>query len=373
MTTYLTDLPDFYVGTDLNDQVSGKQGGDVLLGEMGNDWLYGDGGNDWLAGGYGNDLLFGGEGSDTAYYGFYSTGVTASLTLGYGHTITQGKAADADFFFSIENLTGSNYNDILQGDANANVLKGLDGADSLRGMAGDDTLEGGAGGIDLLDGGTGADVLNGGDRHDRAVYSYSASGVKVNLSTGAASGGDATGDTFISIEGIHGSQYADALAGNAEANYINGGGGDDVVNGAAGDDTLEGWLGNDTLIGSGGRDTLVGGAGFDIMSGSSDADRFLFAAGDSSISTPDIITDFVHLTDTIYLDKIDAKTSTASDDAFTFIGAAAFTPGVAGQLRYAASGASTLIYGDTNGDAVADFAIQLDNFSGVLTAVDFFL
>jgi serralysin len=373
MTTYLTDLPDFYVGTDLNNQVSGKEGGDVLFGGKGNDWLYGDGGNDWLAGDAGVDLLFGGTGTDTAYYAFYTSGVTASLKFGYGYQYSLGLGMDKDYFFDIENLTGTNYDDQLEGnDLYGNVLKGLGGSDSLKGLAGSDTLEGGEG-RDLLNGGTGADVLNGGGGVDIATYGDSAAGITVNLTTGVAMGGEAAGDTLIAIENLSGSNYLDTLAGNGEDNFIMGLGGDDTINGAGGNDTLLGSDGIDKIIGGGGTDQIIGGEGIDYLYGSGDSDQFVFRTGDTLSTTPDQIMDFVHLVDLIDVSATDAKYATAVDDAFSFIGSSAFTPGVQGQLRYQQVGANTLVYGDTNGDAAADFAIQLTNYSSVLTAADFIL
>jgi hypothetical protein len=66
--------------------------------------------------------------------------------------------------------------------------------------------------------------------------------------------------------------------------------------------------------------------------------------------------------DVIALNTIDADTSTGADDAFTFIGSAAFTLGTAGQLRaYEDSGqpGHWFVEADVNGDAVADLVIQV--------------
>ena len=54
-----------------------------------------------------------------------------------------------------------------------------------------------------LDGAAGADTLDGGDGFDFASYASAASGVTVNLATGA----NPDGDTFISIEGVIGSSF----------------------------------------------------------------------------------------------------------------------------------------------------------------------
>ena len=53
--------------------------------------------------------------------------------------------AGTDTLTSIENLTGSAFDDTLTGDADANVLSGRDGDDTLNGGAGNDTLDGGDG------------------------------------------------------------------------------------------------------------------------------------------------------------------------------------------------------------------------------------
>jgi len=68
----------------------------------------------------------------------------------------------------------------------------------------------------------------------------SAAGVRVNLATGVGTGGSAAGDTFIEIENLAGSIYADRLTGDAGANRLSGGAGDDVLAGGAGADLLQG-------------------------------------------------------------------------------------------------------------------------------------
>ena len=59
----------------------------------------------------------------------------------------------------MENLTGSNFNDTLTGDANANILYGNGGNDKINSGNGNDVLYGGLG-IDSLTGGSGNDSFN---------------------------------------------------------------------------------------------------------------------------------------------------------------------------------------------------------------------
>lgn len=60
------------------------------------------------------------------------------------------------------------------------------------------------------------------------------------------------------------------------------------------------------------------------------------------------------------------------DQAFDFIGKSAFTRGHAGELRYFTNSHGTVIEGDVNGDAVADFQIGLAIQTN-LSAADFVL
>ncbi len=167
-----------------------------------------------------------------------------------------GSRCAGDRYISIEGLIGSAFADTLRGDAGANELDGLDGDDLLEGRGGDDTLRGGAG-DDVLVGGAGADVLDGGEGFDYARYDTAPTGVVVDLLNPSLNTGEAAGDTFISIEGLAGSAFADTLAGNAEAN---------TLFGLDGDDALFGRGGDDVLVGGAGADLLDGGEGFDIAS-----------------------------------------------------------------------------------------------------------
>ncbi len=267
-----------------NDQLAGGGGEDNLIGGDGADSLEGGDGDDTLNGGAGADALNGGAGAgDWADYGDSAAGVSVSLLSGPG----AGGDAAGDTLSGIENLRGSAQVDALTGDTNANALSGGAGVDTLSGGDGDDILIGGDGG-DALDGGAGA--------ADWADYSTSLAGVNVNLQTGAVSGGDAVGDTFVGIEYLRGSAQVDTLTGNTLNNWLfggaggdglNGGDGGDLLQGEDGDDTLNGGDGvdslaggndNDTLIGGDGDDTLIGGAGADSLGGGVGIDTADYAA-----------------------------------------------------------------------------------------------
>ena len=248
------------VGSRHDDILTGDSGANLLKGRAGDDRLDGGGGDDRLIGGVGNDRLIGGEGADTLDggagwdvldYETSTSGVTVDLATG----AASGGDAEGDVFSNVEGIAGSRHDDILTGDSGENFLKGRAGDDRLIGGVGNDRLIGGAG-ADTLDGGVGWDILD---------YETSASGVTVDLATGAASGGDAEGDVFSNIERIAGSRHDDALTGDLGENRLEGRAGDDVLDGGGGDDQLIGGVGNDRLIGGAGADTLDGGAGWDVL------------------------------------------------------------------------------------------------------------
>ena len=150
------------IGGGGNDELVGNSANNVLEGRGGNDNLYGEAGNDTLIGGFGDDRLDGGIGIDMASYATASAGVNVNLAAGTAASIGGGDAAfiGNDLLFSIENVMGSNFADVLAGDGGDNQIDGGGGNDSLSGGGGDDVLIGGAG-SDAMTGGAGGDTFLG--------------------------------------------------------------------------------------------------------------------------------------------------------------------------------------------------------------------
>jgi Ca2+-binding RTX toxin-like protein len=281
---------DTVLGGDGNDLLRGDwgwgadaNGNDYLDGGNGSDTLYGGAGTDTLIGGAGDDYMDGGAGVDTASYVGAPAGVTVNLNLaGAQNTVGAG----LDTLVNIENVSGSNFNDVITGNAGDNRLDGNGGDDVLSAGAGNDRADGGAGndivrgdaGNDSVVGGLGDDLLDGGAGIDAALYNTIAAAVNVNLATNSATGGQGN-DTLVNIENVVGSTLADTLTGNA---------GDNTLNGAAGNDTMGGGAGNDTLIGDVGNDTMSGQGGSDVFRWTAN----VFNSADVTFGGIDKITDF---------------------------------------------------------------------------------
>ena len=189
--------------------------------------------------------------------------ITGNVSLGsYGDVYTQTTTGQIEGWL-----------DLGDGDDIANTGYGRQ---TIFGGSGNDIIHAGAG-QDILRGGLGADMLDGGEGRDTADYRASAIGVTVDLLSGIAAGGDATGDVLISIEDLRGSACEDVLGGDDNSNTLTGLDGNDVLTGYGGNDTLNGGSGTDTAIYSGNRDDysiITNGDGSqtitDLRSGQSD-------------------------------------------------------------------------------------------------------
>jgi Ca2+-binding RTX toxin-like protein len=343
----VVDVDGFYINR--NDHLFGDEGNDRLDGGAGNNELHGGAGDDTFVSRAGFDLVDGGDGIDTVDYAHSALGVTINLALGTG----AGGDAENDEFIGIENVVGSA--------TGANTIKGNDAANKLRGGSASDVLDGGLG-SDLLQGGAGddtyilsdADIIEetAGGGIDR-VYSSVSMSMFANIENIALTG--------TAVHAV-GNTLANKMYGNATANKLFGG------------------LGNDRISGGEGNDIIVGGDGVDLLIGGVGSDAFYFNTIRESSKTTggyDYIADFNTGVDRVYLKNIDASSHSAGNNAFKFIGSAAFHK-QAGELRYGTSdktGTSadrTCIAGDVNGDGIADFLVSLKGLHK-LTAGDFVL
>ncbi len=352
------------------DNVRGGAGDDTISTFDGGDQLLGGGGDDKLNGGTGADIMAGGAGDDEYTVDDAGDFVTEVRQGGNGHDFvrvvagvsfdltnaTQARGEIEDLFMDgltfLENIngTGNDLDNTITGNGGINTLDGKGGNDQLFGAAGNDVLIGGLGddilrgmdGNDTILDGVGADVIDGGADVDRVDYVLATSGITAALDNTLTAAGGAAGDSYVSVEILAGSNFADILRGSAVANVIFGRSGDDRITGAGAADTLVGNAGNDTFA-------------YDSVSDSAPAARdqindFTVVAGDGST-----------FADRIDLSAIDAIAGGGTaNDTFAFIGTAAFT--AAGQVRITALGATdTLVEVNTTGTSGAEMAIILRN------------
>jgi len=136
-------------GSNNADQITGTDNDERFVGSAGNDMIDGGGGTrDEMR--YDRDASWGA-----------TNGVNVNLTTG----VALDGFGDTDTLSNIERVRGTNFDDILIGDAADNRLRSYDGNDELRGEAGNDRLEVGSG----------TDTADGGSGYDRAEFSGSRS------------------------------------------------------------------------------------------------------------------------------------------------------------------------------------------------------
>jgi len=205
-------------------------------------------------------------------------GSTTASTSGVTVNIHNGTASDGlggtDTLVSIENIVGSEFNDVLVGN---NLLE-----NELWGLGGNDNLQG-RGATDIMHGGDGSDTIRGGDDDDL----------------------------------LYGGADTDYLYGNADNDYLDGGAGVDALWGHTGADTF-GFTAGDAFTGSDNiKDfSLADGDKLDISD---------LLQGYDELT--DLITDFVQITDngTHSFLKVDVD---GGADNFVQIAQMSFTTGL---------------------------------------------
>ncbi|MEH2392020.1 MAG: hypothetical protein V7K21_10315 [Nostoc sp.] len=228
------------------------------------------------------------------------------------------------------------------------IIDGID-LNKITGLDIDEIVKSGGGNIQVITNGNKIINATGGNQN--------INGTNGNDIINAGNGNDI-------LTGGNGNDVINAGNGN---NTVKGGNGNDILNAGSGKDTLFGENGNDILSGGGGNDiltggagndTLAGGTGTDILSGGAGNDVFKFSSvSDSAVVGRDLITDFVGNGtlpgDQIDLSAIDADSTKLGNQAFTYIGAAAFS--APGQLRYSGG----ILQASTDADRSPEFEVRL--------------
>ncbi len=328
------------VRTSVNFTLGAGQGIEVLRGSgivglalTGNEFdnrIVGTSGNDIIDGKAGIDALFGNLGDDTYYVDNVSDQVTEAAQAG-NDTVHASVSYTLKAGQEIETLEGSGSTGLtLTGNNFANRIVGTEGNDILDGKTGADTLSGGIGNDSYY-----VDNAN-----DHLIETTGTDTVYASVSYALETGVEIEALRAFGSKGL-------TLTGNEFANTIVGGAAKDVIVGGLGQDTLVGGAGNDTFV-------------FKTLSDSG-----------SGAANRDAILDFKVDLDHIDLSGIQAVSGAATDQSFSFI-EGAFTKHK-GELHAVASGSSTIIEGDVDGNGKADFQIVLRGTIDALHANDFVL
>lgn len=334
----------------------------VVAGDDNAATIYGDDGNDNIVLHSGGNTVYGGDGDDSVHL------------YGGGNTVYGGNGNNE---IVVEEISDSIFD--------FNLLVGGENSDVLIGGSGRDTLDGGLGG-DLMTGGSGndlyyvddvADVVT--ELEDGGVDTVFTTAISLNLADNI----ELLKGTSDTAQQLRGNALDNTITADGTGNGLWGGDGNDILSvtsSRAKINRLSGGSGNDELTGGAGRDILAGDTGVDLMRGGAGADVFDFNAiieSGLAYTARDMIIDFRRGEDKIDLSTIDANTRVAGNNAFKFVGGGWFDK-KGGDLRvwhHDEAGTAndyTCIAADVNGDAVADFRI---NLSGIvkLSAGDFIL
>ena len=257
------------------NSVQGSQFDDIIIGADGSGFeqFRARAGDDFIDGGIG--------GSDRADYRNSPSGIVADLSAGaIGSGTVQDGWGGTDTLVNIEQIRGSEFDDIIIGDDGNNQLRGQHGNDTLEGRGGNDDLRG-AEDNDLLIGGTGDDSLRGESGDDVLLGGDGSDFIRAGSGDDVADGGDDGGFdsiTYAQDSPTGGIVYTGGIGGAPDIVTGDDSIGTDAlfnfewVEGTDFDDVFEGGdVGFINLVGRGGNDTINGGDGDDfILPGSGD-------------------------------------------------------------------------------------------------------
>jgi Ca2+-binding RTX toxin-like protein len=265
---------DSVFGNDGNDTITGGGGTDFLRGGLGNDQLFGLGGDDSLRGDSGHDTLDGGIGNDRADYRRSDFGVLVNLAVGVASSDSGGAFFDVDKLISIEDVRGTEFGDVITGNAVSNVIQGLAGEDVIVGAGGDDFLRGGDDGdtFHFNAFGEGNDVIEDWNGLEdslafAAALDVGKDGILDDLEAAIATVDDFGAGNDVVVTFDNGKTLTFVGVGTGAIDEIS-----DLVDGldqidARGDTTKTGNDGNNNLVGTGFHDVLIGGKGNDKLTG----------------------------------------------------------------------------------------------------------
>ena len=255
-----------------------------IIGTIHDDLIIGEGSSSGMDGGLGSDTLIGGFGDDVYMISSSNPGDFDRLLDADGHndlgdfsgfnaavsidlripsvsvftndtdTAIGGTFRAIGELVGIENIKGTDFNDLIIGEGSASGLDGGLGSDTIIGGFGDDSYRlsvSDPGTVDRFLDGAGEDFVDF-SGFDRAVFvdlTQPSTAARTNDTADASGSGTMRVIAeVVGIEKIAGTKYHDHLIGEGSSNVIDGGAGDDTLEGGGGHDRIDGGEGSDIFV-----------------------------------------------------------------------------------------------------------------------------
>ncbi|HYD24552.1 MAG TPA: calcium-binding protein [Croceibacterium sp.] len=265
-------------------EVDGSDFDDTITLGAGDDMAWASGGHDVIDGGDGHDIVMLDDGYNAFQFTLEGDGSLRITSTGLG-----GRSSDWSLVLrNVEGVVLSGPRSVFDIAALVSPVYGSSGGADLS-VGPDDKVIIAGSGDDRIDTWGGGDAwIDGGDGDDLAYIDFAESAEGV----------------FFQFDGSGQDQFIDQLGVtlvNVERAEIYGSDFDDRLRGGQNDDVVWGGAGNDRLFGAEGRDIVQGGTGNDILTGHAGNDIFQFDFTDSG---DDVIADFIHGQDRIYLNGV---------------------------------------------------------------------
>jgi Ca2+-binding RTX toxin-like protein len=266
------------------DNLIGSSESDSLIGDGNSNTLDGGGSGDNLEGLGGNDTLSDPTGGDQDSARYENSpgpgGIVADLVAGTVNGTAAG--AGSDTLSGVLEISGTNFDDVMTGDANDNLFTGRSGNDLFAPL----------GGADIVNDNAGTDTISYAAEMGPIVTADLSSGNPGNVT---APGGN---DQVFGVENLIGSAQDDQVTGGSESNVFDGLGGNDTLNGGTGGSDTASFAvlgqfvdanlatgaatgqGTDTLTNI---DNLTGSSQGDFLTG--DANNNVFNGGSGGVDT----------------------------------------------------------------------------------------
>jgi hypothetical protein len=354
-----------------NNTLDGGAGNDVVKGGIGNDTYIEKPGS--------TDQLIDSGGVDTIDFSTATLGISIDLSLASGQVqVVDAAQNKVQLVGAFENVIGSAFDDVVEGNNADNYIDGGEGNNLLNGSSGNgnDTVVAGDGN-NTVRVGSGNDHVTLGNGSN-SIVSISGNDV-IRVGSSIATGNNViqtgSGNSSITVVGsgnnaisVNSGTNSITVTGNGN-NRITGGSGNDAITVVGkGSNSIDAGSGNDAVIGGSGNDILYGGSGDDVLVGGDGADQLYGGSGNDLLIAGRSTATISQLLAALAAWIADAtnKDSTNADGGKTALLLAQATDDALADMLNGGLGADLFIVDNAN--QVADFGKNGANDTSSITA-----